>query len=476
MKACVELGELPDESGGLIKSAIEKNWRGRVALISSEDDIPLDASALLVIGSLRKPRSTDRLLLVETIESPYDDIKQLLLQVNAKLGKMTRSDLIKRLAPLDWNGSAKVSRRNLLFGLRRGFAVYSDAPFVFTDLCEARYGCRKCVESCPSHALEVVDGAIKLTESECSRVGLCVSVCPVSAIQLPKFSESAFLGLIEGLRKSDSPKKLLVLTCDAGKVDPAPWMYVEQIKDVGVIGPRLLSFAATSGLSGLIVYCTDGLCLGSARAREAVASINSVLRQNGNFVLAFVEGIQGGVQIKRIYDAIPHIEQARPNEGLTCSTESWKDYTTVLRLVSLPSARASGLGLTNLVISDSCTLCGTCEKNCPHGALEVGSGKIEFEPSSCTGCGYCASLCPENSITLESLKKIEDLEHRSTIFQDEILSCARCGKPLDSAKFLKRVAERVGGDDTMMKYCNSCKRQIAFEKLIQQTKLRPRMV
>lgn len=477
MKVCVELGEFTDEVRDIITANIDKNWHGRFTLISPEDKIPNNTRALLTIGTTPTRKDVYRMLLVERVECPdqkVQDVQQLLFQANAKLGKMIRSDLLARTAPFALNESTRLSRRELFFGLKEGIRAHPAAPLVIDELCEARYGCSKCVEACPTNALQLVDGRIKLAESKCVGSGICVSVCPVSAIQLPRFSESAFLGLLEGLHKCDSQSKLLVITCDASKVQPAPWMCVEQVKDVGVIGHRLVCFAAASALSGFIVYCADGLCSGRAIARDAIASINSVLRQSVNSTLAFVEGPEGGTQIRRIYEIACHAQQARLNGGVTFNAATWDNYLTALTVIGRQDAEASGLGLTELSISDSCTLCGSCEKNCPHSALKVGSGKIEFEFSSCTGCGYCVALCPENSITLQTVRNIGDFKQR-TIFQDQVLNCVRCGRPLDSAKFLKRVAERAGGENPMMKYCNSCKQQIAFEKLLQQTNPRPRV-
>jgi ferredoxin len=246
-------------------------------------------------------------------------------------------------------------------------------------------------------------------------------------------------------------------------------VFVEQVKDIGVIGPRLLSLAVASGLSGLVVYCPDGSCLGKSKAKQAVESIKSVLRADLGFQLAFVEGVEGRNRIRSIYENIPSAEELEPQkDGFAFGRESWRNYTSALRSIALPEAPTSGLGLTNVVVSDGCTLCGTCEKYCPHSALKASSGKLEFDSSRCTGCGYCASLCPENSIRLEPLQKIENLECRIA-YEDEILNCARCGRPIDSVKFLRRVALLVGSDDTMMKYCNLCKQQIAFQKLMQST-------
>ena len=60
--------------------------------------------------------------------------------------------------------------------------------------------------------------------------------------------------------------------------------------------------------------------------------------------------------------------------------------------------------------------------------------------------------------------RISDMDSHS-VFQDAIVNCARCKKPLGSATYLKTVKRMLGKEDPMMKYCNACKQQIAVEKL-----------
>ena len=47
------------------------------------------------------------------------------------------------------------------------------------------------------------------------------------------------------------------------------------------------------------------------------------------------------------------------------------------------------------VISDDCISCGTCEGECPVGAISMG---YEIDPNACTDCGTCAGVCPVEAI------------------------------------------------------------------------------
>ena len=39
------------------------------------------------------------------------------------------------------------------------------------------------------------------------------------------------------------------------------------------------------------------------------------------------------------------------------------------------------------VISDECVSCGSCEAECPVGAISEGDGKYEIDADACVDCG-----------------------------------------------------------------------------------------
>ena len=41
------------------------------------------------------------------------------------------------------------------------------------------------------------------------------------------------------------------------------------------------------------------------------------------------------------------------------------------------------------VIGDSCISCGSCEGQCPVGAISMGEGKFEIDAAKCVDCGSC---------------------------------------------------------------------------------------
>ncbi len=50
------------------------------------------------------------------------------------------------------------------------------------------------------------------------------------------------------------------------------------------------------------------------------------------------------------------------------------------------------------VISDNCTMCGSCAPVCPVDAISEGDPKFVIDPDKCVDCGACADECPVNAI------------------------------------------------------------------------------
>lgn len=50
------------------------------------------------------------------------------------------------------------------------------------------------------------------------------------------------------------------------------------------------------------------------------------------------------------------------------------------------------------VITDKCTMCGTCVPVCPVEAISEGDPKYVIDPDECIDCGACQSECPVEAI------------------------------------------------------------------------------
>jgi ferredoxin len=53
-----------------------------------------------------------------------------------------------------------------------------------------------------------------------------------------------------------------------------------------------------------------------------------------------------------------------------------------------------------LLVLDICKGCGSCEKNCPGGAITIIDGKATADPELCLLCGYCVPYCTQFALRL----------------------------------------------------------------------------
>jgi len=51
------------------------------------------------------------------------------------------------------------------------------------------------------------------------------------------------------------------------------------------------------------------------------------------------------------------------------------------------------------VISDECIVCGSCEVECPEGAIAMGDEHYEIDPAKCTDKAKCVEVCPVDAIS-----------------------------------------------------------------------------
>lgn len=78
-----------------------------------------------------------------------------------------------------------------------------------------------------------------------------------------------------------------------------------------------------------------------------------------------------------------------------------------LKKLEASSAPSKGPGPAK-IDPEKCTICLTCVRLCPHGAISF-TRSAYADPLSCTRCGICAAACPMSAITLQPAAAKEDV-------------------------------------------------------------------
>ncbi|MDD7305588.1 MAG: 4Fe-4S binding protein [Peptoniphilaceae bacterium] len=48
---------------------------------------------------------------------------------------------------------------------------------------------------------------------------------------------------------------------------------------------------------------------------------------------------------------------------------------------------------------NTCISCGSCEGECPVGAISQGDSSFVIDEDACIDCGSCAAVCPTEAIS-----------------------------------------------------------------------------
>jgi len=119
-----------------------------------------------------------------------------------------------------------------------------------------------------------------------------------------------------------------------------------------------------------------------------------------------------------------------------------------------------------MIGTTTCTLCTLCVDLCDSGALSVERSptclNLLFNPPQCNGCRKCLRFCPEEAIKLELGPPLASRSSLppSLIKTDQRIVCPQCQLPHISETLLMRLAERMGGGESVrmsLTLCPFCK-------------------
>jgi len=305
-------------------------------------------------------------------------------------------------------------------------------PWLESELCVRKNGCRLCGSACPEQAVSDAGTTVRIDPERCTGCGACVATCPTGALTDAYLADGQWQAALAVLAAVPGAPPL-TLRC--------PVMEQEVPEDtvslpVGCIGeagwPQLLASLEELGQLPQL-RCERSDCRLHAQAEAALRRL-------------------GRLQSLRLgWDA----EQARAREtGQAQPAGRRAHFARSLRNIAkaLPEEVKEqtwpALGWTVQMAAGEtrCTLCSGCVHACPAGAFAIEEGArgtaLKLDAALCTGCGVCSDICPEKALEV-SEATVGDLLRPQEIFRAEKALCKGCGLPYETPSFVAALRARM---------------------------------
>jgi ferredoxin len=344
-------------------------------------------------------------------------------------------------------------------------------------------GCRRCLDLCPTGAIQPAGNHVVIDEKICAGCGQCAAACPTGAA-------SYMLPPVDALIRKI--RTMLMAYREAGGSDPVLLLHDEPhggplidalarhgdglpantlplaVNELTQLGLETMAAAFAYGASALRI-------LTSQKPRHDLAGLGKTIE----LAQATLEGLGfTGLRTAAIEtddpfelgDGLrmigPLATAARPSSFLPLGSKR-----SVLRLslselhrvspapvdvIALPAGAPFGTVQINL---EGCTLCLSCVSACPTGALsdDPESPKLRFTEDACVQCGLCKASCPEKVISLTPRLNFSTAAAAAHVLkEEEPFHCVRCNKPFGVKSTIERIVAKLEGKHWM--YQDSAKR------------------
>jgi len=396
----------------------------------------------------------------------------------------------------------KVSRRELPTML---LPQYEAIPYIEPSKCIGGDKCRLCLDSCPLQAISTGEDGTAISKSICCGCGACVVACPHRAVSYPTFSLEELDSEMEGLLLAEGTllePRILALTCqtclprheddERGQFTYPSNILPLKIPCPAMASPWLMLRAFDRGAQGLALISGKDTCragFDAAKWQDTVRFVQAMLdcwNIEAQRIRSFEVGENGQPDTEQELEQFAH-EIARVGPTPLKVAE----YTSVPTDGLLLPALVGGLGnkLTHspegtvstgavpfgkVKLDDTqCTGCGLCAINCPTDALTILTSddsneyQLLFQHDSCVACGMCVNTCPEGCLRLEHILELDRIgSGASVLFQDSVVKCRRCGKPVAPKSMMDRLKAKLQGTESgfteWLEICPACRIEVTL--------------
>lgn len=291
--------------------------------------------------------------------------------------------------------------------------------------------CQLCFSQCPTQALDLFKGKIRLFTEQCTQCGECIGICPTEALSLENFDVNGFV-----FEFINSEKNQII-----EKIDIPTFSMFDSY--------HLISIVLRSKQNIFLEY-DDNI------SEHALNYIESVV-QNANYFLAFI-GSESSLFLKPFKKELQdhsrrnlfrqlvqtnkelnkeiHIS-ARLNEHEKNVPAKHILFKNSLKLVcediqqqELQVNHEHTIVFSKIIDFERCTNCVECITFCPTQALFQNSTKdaIYFQSGKCIGCQICEQVCQPNAIKTHSNLNIIDhmFDRAHKLVEFEYIKCSEC--------------------------------------------------
>ncbi len=299
----------------------------------------------------------------------------------------------------------------------------ADLPVIDADRCVhaivSNASCQDCVDACPRAAWVLEEDALGFDEQACDGCGICVPVCPQTAIELP----------LANAARSYDDDKIGLFACSVAVEEGGPGVR----PCLNSIGIDELAQLYAQGLRQLIVSreaclsCERGL---SHQFDQAVINLQRLWADRGMDEFSITEYTPGE------WHTIRSTTMRASRRGFFVAVSRLVDVDSNLKTQrQVPAAERLPAGESGMPLNPylpeidtaNCVGCNACIRICPTHAITLvtdhaGRPAYKIAPSHCTGCRLCADVCDTDAVAVKSWQRGDP-----TSIQLDSAQCRSCG-------------------------------------------------
>ena len=338
-------------------------------------------------------------------------------------------------------------------------------------------GCSRCVDACPTGAIQPGGDHVVVDPMICAGCGACSSLCPSGAISYDAPPVDLTLRRVQVLAKAyldaggAAPRLLVVnphgaemirLSARFGRGLPADVIPLE-MPVTGAFGHAEALAAVAAGFADVHLLLAPG-------ADRDVATREAALARALGATVTLIDTPDPDAMSDALYDSTAPAPIVTPVRPVGTRRQVTRQAARALHpdAPTLPLPEGAPYGGVE-VDGDACTLCLSCVSLCPSGALGDNPDlpQLRFQEDACLQCGICVATCPEKAISLiPQLTLADSALDQQVLNEEEPFACVECGALFGVKSTIEKITEKLAGNHAMyanpeaarmIQMCDNCR-------------------